>query len=1151
MEITNYKNRTFAATLVLVLLSPGLRAQLVLNKVGATGEHTAPTTITLSPGFQSTGNFRASVAPAAATLGNAASTGQNFVEKTVYLRAFGDAPPSASSQTVAQAMRDITYLDGLGRPMQEVGARGAARISGSTTTYSDLVLPVDYDVHGRQHRDYLPYATATGVGGAFKTNGVTQQASYYNSPPPGSGVSSIGIVSGMGTPSFGERKYEASPLDRVSEQGFPGRAWQPGSRTASGGRTVMTAYAVNDEATGFGTNSRRVARYKVTINASTGARTLAISGIYAAGELEVTITRDENWVDADVRNGTSEEYTDKEGRTVLRRTYNGSEVLSTYYVYDDFGLLCFVLPPGRDSHFNPDGTAVPTSAQLAAFCYQYRYDSRGRMVEKQLPGKGREFLVYNKLDQLVATQDAEQRTKSTQQWKVMKYDVLGRVVQTGVWAFGAANTDNRTAVQTQVYAQAETKQWEERNTAGTAYTNQAWPTSGMTVHTEQFYDDYNVAAFTALPSAYRPGGYSTLTKGLPTVSRVLVLGTSQYLWGAVYYDDRGNAAREVKQHYKGGSGGYATNNYDDIATEYSFTRQALASTRRHYASGSLSVTVKTEHTYDHRDRPVDTWKTLNPTTGTRTLIARNTYNEVGQLYRKQLHSTNGTSFADSVKYTYNPRGWVLSTASPKFRQTLLYEDTTAVAMRQFNGNISRQSWRHGTGTVQNYSYTYDRLNRMLTGMGTGSKSETVTYDRNGNIATLKRDTDPVWTYGYTAAEGNRLRTITGGSGTYLYDLNGNMTRDARQGINITYNELNLPASMSGSATATYTYDATGRKLRSVMMGITTDYIDGIEWEGTDLSLIHMEEGRILPSGIYDYVLRDHLGNTRSGFASDATGSAKFVADYRPFGTVYNQGSIPSPKNRYLYNGKELQEGSEYYDYGARFYDPYIGRWGSVDPLGETFDNVSPYNYAMNNPMRFVDPMGMAAIDTTMLQEVVIWAEKTWNETDFLKLFGDFMSGNQVSDMERSLDLYETEGFNSYIYSQIGSAHRDAMFSMMGQYQARRGLNIGTARGTLRFAKKISRQKMVRHIKGTAPKDKSYFDKMEDAQAVLDAYNSGNYKLISENLSTNSVTIEVNGITGQYVNVGNPNGLPDLNLSTNKFMIQSTTSPKVVPVNPKK
>jgi len=137
-------------------------------------------------------------------------------------------------------------------------------------------------------------------------------------------------------------------------------------------------------------------------------------------------------------------------------------------------------------------------------------------------------------------------------------------------------------------------------------------------------------------------------------------------------------------------------------------------------------------------------------------------------------------------------------------------------------------------------------------------------------------------------------------------------------------------------------------------------------EGASLNLLHMEEGRIVRSGTantYEYFLRDHLGNNRWGFKVATPGTASFRSDYYPFGLQYQQNiNVGSPENEYLYNGKELQKGTGMLDYGARQYDPLIGRWNVVDPLVEQMRRNRPYNYAFNNPLRFIDPDGMAPTD---------------------------------------------------------------------------------------------------------------------------------------------------------------------------------------------
>ncbi|MFR1229081.1 RHS repeat domain-containing protein [Bacteroides uniformis] len=649
-----------------------------------------------------------------------------------------------------------------------------------------------------------------------------------------------------------------------------------------------------------------------------------------SGQLSVIKTTDEDL-------NVSYTFTDKMGHVVLSRQMKGSETHDTYYVYDDKGNLCFVLQPMYQS-----------SANLDQYAFQYKYDGRNRCIWKKLPGAGYVEMVYDNADRLVFSQDGNQRALSTGNWMYYKYDGLNRLTEQGTC------------------------------------TNKV-TTSGTNVLVQHFYDSYAFRSQAGFNNSNFPDDASGNGKGALTASVATVLGSSNKIYTAYYYDIKGRVAKTVQSNLLGG--------YDVTATVYTFTDKPATVTHTHTASGKPTRTEMYTYSYNHADRLLKVEHTLG---GTKITLADYAYDNLGRLQSKSLHG----SATNKLTYAYNVRGWLTGISGTKFTQNLYYNTGNGTA--RYNGSISSMTWKAGNeSTVRGYKFTYDGLDRLLNATygetaginaNTDRFSENVTaYDKNGNIKTLQR-------YGQTAASGyglidNLTFTLAGnllnrvddaaaasayGGGfefkdgvkqanEYTYDSNGNLTKDLNKGIStITYNVLNLPnmVTFSDGSTIAYTYGADGTKLKTVhktgSTTTTTDYCGNVVYENGVQKLLLTDEGYVtLSDSKYHYYLKDHQGNNR--VVINQSGTVEETNHYYPFGGVFASSGNVQP---YKYNGKELdaKKGLNWYDYGARHYDAALGRFTTVDPSAENYYSTSPFTYCLNNPLNYIDPLGTDTVD---------------------------------------------------------------------------------------------------------------------------------------------------------------------------------------------
>ncbi|MEN8191466.1 MAG: DUF6443 domain-containing protein, partial [Bacteroidota bacterium] len=658
---------------------------------------------------------------------------ENYIYTRVYQEPILDPLDVLRNKEVSES---ITYFDGLGRPMQQIGIKQ----SPDTT---DIITHITYDAYGRQDKDYLPYVPIQpGNEGSYRTDdqeGAT--IAYYNLHYPDE------LLSGSENP-YSKKQFETSPLNRVLKQAAPGEDWRLGN-----GNEIEFDYKSND--------TLEVRLFTVTLSTDNNyTPTLNENGYYLPNMLYKNITRDENH-SSTTKNHTTEEFKDKQGRVVLKRTYADMDLNDdgdtndtgetevphdTYYVYDDYGNLTYVLPPKMDGTTNDLATI---NSQLNDLGYQYKYDKRNRLMEKKIPGKDWEFIIYNLLDQPVLTQDGNGRTKSPDEWIFTKYDAFGRLAYTGRKATDKTRSsyqedyaDDRTK-----YTQYETKESNYQNLGGVNvyYSNLAIPTGVDEIYTISYYDNYEFDLPTGLSSTVTTGYEQTSASdvtGLATGTKVKVLGTSNWITTITYYDDKGRPIYVYTENEYLGTIDIIENNLD-------FVGKVKESTTTHKKTGELDIVTVEKFDYDHAGRLLTQTHNINEE-GEEILVS-NEYDDLGQLVTKGVGGETDQSRLQTVNYTYNIRGWLKNinqdvySDNDLFNFTIMYNDIADTSKKLFNGNISQTSWNTlsdnttGNPISTQYTYTYDALNRITSGIDntTNYNLTNISYDKNGNIMSLE------------------------------------------------------------------------------------------------------------------------------------------------------------------------------------------------------------------------------------------------------------------------------------------------------------------------------------------------------------------------------------------------------------------------------
>ena len=991
---------------------------------------------------------------------------------SISVRTYTSADTPSNGDTL-RYVEEKVFDNGLGDIIQE------QKLGYSADTGTAIVTHHDYDSYRRETSVWLPTAIQTGGSYVPRNTLATAAMSFYGDQKP-----------------YSRTTYDEYWPAAPSSTTIAGSTWHDGNHSRHINSTISSI-------TGLG-----------LLPGSSTICLLNNQKFYSE-----TVTDEDGC--------TRTTYKDEGGRVHVEETAAGR----TYYVYDTrTGNLRFVLPPAASSYVL-DKAYYTSYSEIDGYAYEYRYDGLNRCIYKALPGCAPIYYIYDRAGNLILTQDGNLR--QTGKWMFTIPDRFGRPCLTGTCQ-GTYNYTDEPLKGVHVHAEYD------GSSSYRGYSIDGITLMMASVYTVAYYDTYDFVGRYEMPAAFSAAARNSADtlngRGLQTGGIEAYLGATGilgYCYSVVHYNNRKEAVWTGSTNHLGG--------FTITNCTYSFTGKVL-SMETTTQIGSKLYTEKYTYEYDMADRVTRTRHKYG--SGTEVTLCQNTYDDLGRLVTvRRLDSNNLTT---QIGYNMHSQLKAVRTGT-LFEEVLRYEDASNGNMPMYSGVISGIEWKSRNDRTRTYNYTYDQAKRLVSASyldaagNNGAFSTSYGYDSMGNITSLVRyGKQSSSTYGkidsltYTY-NGNQLTaisdnapapTISGSfdfkdgantSAEYLYDANGNMTKDANKGITqILYNHLNLPSRITmvkGSITSTidYVYSASGAKQRVIHrpnvlipLSTTTDYVNGYIFTNNNLSMALTDNGYYTFSNTgdstYYFYLKDHQGNNRVVVAEND--SIVQTNHYYPYGALFAE-STNGDVQRFKYNGKELDRkfGLNWYDHGARHNDAAIGRWHSMDPMAERYYGISPYAYCVGDPVNLGDYNGeniyrvFSYIDKNGNQSIAITFEETEDKFD-LVYADDAKDPLKLKDQsimsEVHFEKWDKRTSLFYLTAEAGNNSADQIQSLFFYLRDNTSVEwtaIKYADGSFALGA-FNREKIPEQLEGVAPPHFMSYQSVENERASIHNHPGG-------------------------------------------------------------